>query len=292
MTRIFLFPGQGAQSLGMGRDLFPAYPELVAKADAILGYSIVRLCLEDPDRVLANTDYTQPALFVVNALAYYRRREELGDEPDFVAGHSLGEYNALLAAEAFDFETGLRLVQKRGALMGAFAGGGMAAVVGPGRDEIEAVLRASGIDSVDVANFNAPGQTVLSGPTADLERLSPAFKAVQGARFVPLNVRTAFHSRYMTPVKNDFAAFIADFRFAPLTVPVISNFTALPYRDEEIAHNLVQQIDHSVRWVESIQYLLQEDDPVFEELGPGQVLTRLVNEIRKAPVPVNIARRY
>jgi malonyl CoA-acyl carrier protein transacylase len=168
----------------------------------------------------------------------------------------------------------------------------MAAVIGPGRELIEAVLRASGVDTVDVANFNAPGQTVLAGPTAELDRLAPAFQAVESARFVPLNVRTAFHSRYMTPVKNDFAAFIADFRFNPLIVPVIANFTALPYRDEEIAHNLVQQIDHSVRWVESMQYLLQEDEPVFEELGPGQVLTRLWNEIRKVPVPVNIARRY
>jgi acyl transferase domain-containing protein len=169
-------------------------------------------------------------------------------------------------------------------------GGGMAAVIGVGVEAIRAELAAAGVSSIDVANFNAPTQTVLAGPVEDLDRLGARFAAP--ARVVPLNVRTAFHSRYVRGIKDAFAAFVADVTFRPLLLPVISNFTALPYRDDEIAHNLVQQIDHSVRWVEIVQYILQEPDAQFEEIGPGQVLTRLVEDIRQRPVPVNIRRIY
>ncbi|BBL71304.1 ACP S-malonyltransferase [Methylogaea oryzae] len=289
MTLIFLAPGQGAQMRGMGADLFDAYPQVVAEAEDILGYSLRRLCLEDPDDQLSNTAYTQPALYTVSALSYYRRRDALGQAPDFAAGHSLGEYNALLIAEAFSFGDGLRLVQKRGQLMAALQGGGMLAVIGLSRDEIAAVFVEAGIDSVDAANLNTPSQTVLSGPEADLRRLGEIFES-RGARAVPLNVRTAFHSRYMADMKSAFSAFIADFSFAPLMVPVIANFSALPYRDGEIANNLVQQLDHGVRWTESIQYLLQEDDPVFEELGPRPLLMRMVEEIKAHSAPPNGAR--
>lgn len=291
MTLIFLAPGQGAQVRGMGADLFDAYPEVVEEAEDILGYSLRRLCLEDPDHQLADTVYTQPALYTVSALAYYRRRDSLGRAPDFAAGHSLGEYNALLIAEAFSFADGLRLVQKRGALMGALRGGGMLAVIGPSREDIAAIFAEAGIDSVDAANLNTSKQTVLSGPEPDLRHLAQLFEA-KGARAVPLNVRTAFHSRYMGEMKRAFAAFIADFSFAPLMVPVIANFSALPYRDDEVANNLVQQLDHGVRWTESIQYLLQEEEPVFEELSPRPLLLRMVEEIRAYPLPLNIARRH
>ncbi|MGE0225146.1 MAG: ACP S-malonyltransferase [Acetobacteraceae bacterium] len=291
MTRVVVFPGQGSQSVGMGKDLFDRFPDIVAIADRVLGYSIRDLCLRDPDRQLARTQFTQPALFTVNALHYMAYLGDGGAEPDFVAGHSLGEYNALLAAEAFDYETGLRLVQKRGALMGAISGGGMAAVIGIDAPAIRQAIDATGVTTVDVANFNAISQTVLSGPTEDLERLTKAIEQA-GGRFVPINVRTAFHSRYMRPVAQEFGRFLEGQRFAPLLIPVMSNFTALPYRDDEIVNNLVKQIDHSVRWVESIQYLLDEPDPDFRELGPGTVLTRLIQDIGKHPVPVNIARRY
>jgi malonyl CoA-acyl carrier protein transacylase len=291
MTRIFVFPGQGSQIRGMGRDLLDAYPEIVATADGILGYSLRQLCLDDPKGQLANTAFTQPALFTVNALAAMRRMEELGDTPHFAAGHSLGEYNALLVAEAFDFATGLRLVQERGRLMAELRDGGMAAVIGPERAAIQDAFRSTGIETVDIANLNTPAQTVLSGPKADLDRLAPAIERL-GGRLVPLNVTTAFHSRYVRAIKAPFAEFVAGCRLQPLMVPVVANFTALPYRDDEVAHNLVQQIDHGVRWVESVQYLLQEPEPEFEELGPGQALTRMIAEIRRHPVPLGIARRY
>jgi malonyl CoA-acyl carrier protein transacylase len=291
MTRICVFPGQGSQFVGMGKDLFDRFPDMVARADQVLGYSIRALCLSDEGNRLGRTEFTQPALYTVNALHYRRHLEDGAAPPDFVAGHSLGEYNALLAAEAFDFETGLRLVQRRGALMGAISGGGMAAVIGLDAARIRELLAASGADGVDVANFNSIAQTVLSGPSEELDRLGSPVEAA-GGRLVPINVRTAFHSRYMRPVAQEFATFLAGQRFSPLLVPVISNFTALPYRDDEIVNNLARQIDHSVRWVETIQYLLNEPEPDFVELGPGNVLTRLIHDIRRHPVPVNIARRY
>ena len=292
MTRIFCFPGQGSQARGMGKDLFDSFRDVEQQTDEILGYSIRKLCLEDPDGNLVHTQYTQPALYTVGAMAYRRRVEELGDTPEFVAGHSLGEYNALLAAEAFSFADGLKLVQRRGALMGEASGGGMAAVVGADIDSIRATLAESGEATIDVANHNSPRQAVLAGPTEALERIAPRFEARKGVRVIALNVRTAFHSRYMASTKAAFGAYVAGFKLGPLMLPVIANVTALPYRDDEIAHNLVQQIDHPVRWMESVQYLLQEPEPGFEEIGHGTVLTRLIGEIRKEAVPVNIAKRY
>ncbi len=291
MTRIVVFPGQGSQRVGMGQDLFDRFPEVEAAADRVLGYSIRTLCLEDPERRLADTAYTQPALFTVNHLHYLAWLAEGERPPDFAAGHSLGEYNALLAAEAFDFETGLALVARRGALMGAISGGGMAAAFGLAPAPIREAIASAGAPSVDVANFNSMSQTVLAGPKDELERVGPAIEAA-GGRFIPINVNTAFHSRHMRPVAERFRRFLADFTFRPLVIPVISNFTALPYRDDEIANNLVKQIDHSVRWVETIQYCLNEPDPAFAELGPTPVLTAMIRDIEKHPVPVNIARRY
>ncbi len=178
----FIFPGQGSQEKGMGKQLFEAYPELTKVADHILGYSIENLCLADSRQVLDHTEYTQPALYVVNALSYLHEREIRGLEPGFLAGHSLGEYSALFAAGVFDFETGLRLVQKRGALMAEAKGGGMAAVIGMDAPQTMKVLSDSGLDSIDIANINSPQQTVISGARADVERRRP-FLSPQGREF-------------------------------------------------------------------------------------------------------------
>jgi malonyl CoA-acyl carrier protein transacylase len=265
----------------MGQDIFARFPAQIREADAILGYSIAQLCLEDDGTRLNRTEFTQPALYTVCALTWLARTQDEGAAPDFVAGHSLGEYAALFAAEAFDFATGLRLVQKRGALMGAIEGGGMAAVLRLPIERLRAIIAEGRFDGIDIANLNSPQQTVLAGPVADLERLAPLIETANGIVMM-LKVRTAFHSRHMRAVREDFAATLETTPFQPLMLPVVANVTAKPYLDGAIPATLAQQIDHPVRWTDSVRYLLEEPDPVFVEIGPGKVLTRLVKEISAA----------
>lgn len=274
----FLFPGQGSQHVGMGEGLFDAFPDLTAAADAILGYSIRELCLHDPARQLTLTQFTQPALYVVNALTA-RRRQQDGEEPDFVAGHSLGEYNALECAGVFGFEDGLRLVQKRGALMAQAAPGGMAAIIGIDAGKVAEVLASAGLATIDVANYNQATQTVISGLREEVAGAQAAFEAA-GAMFIPLNVGGAFHSRYMQPAATEYAAFLQGFRFAAPRVPVIANVTGRPHEEGRIADTLALQLTHSVRWADGMHYLLQQGVTEFVEAGPRDVLTKMVRGIR------------
>ena len=279
MAMVFMFPGQGSQSVGMGAGLFERYPDLVAEADAILGYSIKELCLADPDDKLKRTDYTQPALYVVDSLSCLAKIEDEKIRPDFVIGHSLGDYAALYAAGAFDFSVGLKLVQKRGALMNAATGGGMAAILGMTGDAVASALAELGAGSIDVANFNAPGQTVISGPKADIEAFAPKLKDKGARRVVILPVSGAFHSRYMKPAADEFEAFVAGFSFSRLKIPCIANCSAQPYTDDSIASNLVKQITNSVRWVETVKGLRARGADTFIEIGPGTVLAGLARQI-------------
>lgn len=279
--RTYLFPGQGSQTRGMGANLFDMFPAELRAADDLLGYSLRALCQDDPEQRLARTEFTQPALYAVEALDYLRVRAEVGSPPDFLAGHSLGEFAALFAAGVFDFETGLRLVQKRGALMAEAPAGGMAAVLGLAEDRVREVLRQAGFDGIDIANDNAPAQVVISGLKQQIVAAQPAFEAA-GARYVVLNVGAAFHSRYMVQAQQGFAEFLAGFRFAAPEVPVLSNVTARPHRQEEIPARLVEQMAKPVRWTESMRYLLGKGVLDYREIGPGQVLTRLVQQIRDA----------
>ncbi len=274
-----MFPGQGSQSIGMGAELFDRYPDLVAEADSILGYSIKTLCLENPDGILSRTDYTQPALYIVNVLSYHAKVEDDKVTPDFVIGHSLGEYDALYAAGGFDFATGLKLVQKRGTLMNAATGGGMAAILGMSGAAVAAALAEIGADSIDVANFNSPGQTVISGPKAEIETFAPQMKEKGAKRVVILPVSGAFHSRYMKPAAEEFEAFLAGFSFNGLKIPCIANCSAQPYADDSIPSNLVKQIYSSVRWVDTVKGLRDQGADTFVEIGPGTVLTGLARQI-------------
>ena len=176
MSQVFVFPGQGSQKLGMGAELFSEFKDLVAEADSILGYSLEELCIEGPIERLSQTQFTQPALFAVNAMTYLKHLEETGQQAVCTAGHSLGEYNALYAAGVFDFTTGLKLVQKRGEIMSKVEGGGMAAVLGMDPDIIQKTLDDSGFSSIDIANLNSPKQTVLSGMKEDVIAAEQAFK--------------------------------------------------------------------------------------------------------------------
>ncbi|WP_236076177.1 ACP S-malonyltransferase [Streptomyces coffeae] len=282
--KVYGFPGQGSQVKGMGANLFDEFPELVEQADEILGYSLRELCLTNPEGRLKRTEFTQPALYAVEALTYLRRARQ-DPPPDYLIGHSLGEYAALFAADAFDFGTGLRLVARRGKLMGRATGGGMAAVLGLDLDTVEAVLTEAGPTGVDIANHNSPEQIVVAGPTADLDRAREVFEA-RGARVAVLNVSAPFHSRYMRPTAEEFRTLLDATEFRPPKIPVIANLDARPHRPERVREVLAGQIAGSVRWVDTIRYLLERGDFEFEELGPGRTLTKLVAKVRQLVGPV------
>lgn len=283
---VYVFPGQGSQKKGMGEGLFTEFPHLTKQADDILGYSIQTLCLENPEESLGKTQYTQPALFVVNAFHYLKRIKEANEKPDYLAGHSLGEYNALFAAGVFDFETGLKLVKKRGELMSQCYGGGMAAVVGLNEQQIAEVLALNGLAQLDIANYNSPTQMVLSGSQEDITRAKGIFEQTPNVQlFVPLNTSGAFHSRYMQKVKSEFSDYLDEFSFFAPAIPIISNVEARPY-GENIKDNLIAQIDHPVKWTESIRYLMGKGETDYLELGPGHVLTNLVNQIKRKASPL------
>ncbi|WP_178943797.1 ACP S-malonyltransferase [Paenibacillus xylaniclasticus] len=284
----YLFPGQGSQIKGMGEGLFDDFKELVTKADNILGYSIEELCLEDPNDQLQQTDYTQPALYVVNALSYLKILKETGRKPDYVAGHSLGEYNALLAAGAFDFETGLKLVVKRGELMGRASGGGMAAVIGLNEETCTEIIKHHKLSEIDVANLNSPQQIVISGPKHRIEQAKAIFEDAGARAYVILKVSGAFHSRYMEYARERFEAYAAQFEFSKIEIPVISNVYARPYKYKDLRNTLVNQIVSPVKWSESIRYLMGKNVSQFIQVGPGNVLSALVKTIQREAEPLRV----
>ncbi len=280
-----LFPGQGSQFKGMGKALFPQNKSLTKSASAILGYSIEELCLSDPHNQLGQTDFTQPALFVVNAMSFMAKQSQ-HEAIDSFAGHSLGEYNALFAAGAFDFETGMKLVQKRGQLMAQAKGGGMLAVLQTSVEAIHIFLREHHLTALDIANYNTPTQTILSGPKEAIAK-AVHLMGEQNIRCMPLNVSAPFHSRYMMDAMAEFETFVAQFQFAPLKVPVIANVTARPYTNTTIASLLTRQIASSVRWTESVRYLmgqaaLRNQPLTIQEMGDHSVLSKMVVEIQKS----------
>jgi trans-AT polyketide synthase/acyltransferase/oxidoreductase domain-containing protein len=274
----YLFPGQGAQKIGMGEGLFDEYKELTEKADHILGYSIKDLCLQNPENKLRQTQFTQPALYSVNVLTYLKKLDMGAKKPDYVAGHSLGEYCALFAAGAFDFETGLKLVQKRGQLMANAKAGGMAAIIGMTEWEIENALSSHDFQNIDIANVNSPSQIVISGPKQDIVQAQAVFEGQ--ARYIVLNVSGAFHSRLMVDTWREFGQYIQQFDFCELKIPVISNVLARPYTNDNIKQLLTDQIIHSVKWTDSIRYLMEQNVYDFVEVGPGNILSKLIAEIK------------
>jgi malonyl CoA-acyl carrier protein transacylase len=280
VTRIYLFPGQGSQKVGMGEGLFARFPAQVAEADAILGYSIAELCLRDPANQLNLTTFTQPALFVVNALSFLDRLVQTGELPDLVAGHSLGEYNALFAAGVIDFRTGVSLVRERARLMGRESGGAMAAVIGLTADQIRQVLMDANLLGTDIANLNSPTQTVISGPENEIIAAQSWLEKADAQLYRRLPVSAAFHSRYMARAEEDFRTFLRSITLAEPRIPVLSNVSTRPHVSAEVASNLAAQITHPVRWTESIAWLLQKPEPHFVEIGPGNVLSGLLKRIR------------
>jgi [acyl-carrier-protein] S-malonyltransferase len=274
----------------MGKALYDAHTEvrdLYEQADTLLGFSLSDLCFNGPAEQLQQTSNAQPALLVTEiahlTALKLRHPVELGT-PRFVAGHSLGEYSALVAAEALSFEDALWLVYHRGRLMqqaGDASGRptGMAAVLGIEAGELAQVCEAAG---VDIANLNAPGQTVISGPLDALEKAGELAKDAGARRVVPLQVSAAFHSRWMRPMSEEFVeeylAEVTDYRNP--TLPVIANVTARPVTSgDEIPDLLGKQTYSAVRWMDSVEYMVSQGVNTFIEIGPGKVLSGLIKRI-------------
>ncbi len=289
----FIFPGQGSQYVGMGLDLAAAYPEARAvfeQADAVLGFALSRLCAEGPDDVLTDTINAQPALLThsIAVLTVLKSHGHYG-APAFTAGHSLGEYSALVAAEAIDFAPAVKLVRERGRAMKSAAErapGAMAAFIGIAETELEAICHETG---AQIANYNAPGQIVLSGSKEDMSRAIEMAKARGAKRVVPLAVSIASHSRWMEPAARAFAEAVKETPLRPPRVPVISNVTARPLQSEdEIRHELVAQLTSSVQWIKSVEFMIGQGVTRFLELGPKDVTAGLVRRINRDVHAVSI----
>ncbi|MBI3688103.1 MAG: ACP S-malonyltransferase [Actinobacteria bacterium] len=287
MTIAWVFPGQGVQHRGMGGQLFDRYPTLCQQADEILGYSVREQCLAGAPPGLTDTRDVQPALFVVTALGWLDRRE-LTAAPDYLAGHSLGEYTALFAAGCFDFATGVRLVQRRGELMSAARGGGMLAVVDiePRQSTLlHELLERQHAAGVDVANHNCASQLVLAGPAAALDLVAEEVRRAGLGRCVPLRVSAPFHSRHMAGAAAQFRDFLDGVALTGPRIPVIANVTGLPYPRDGVRELLVRQVDGPVRWWQGMSHLLELGVTELVEVGPGRVLTELWERVRQQPAP-------
>ncbi|MEW6034543.1 MAG: ACP S-malonyltransferase [Chloroflexota bacterium] len=290
-----VFPGQGAQRVGMGQDLYREFASarrIFERADETLGFPLSRLCFEGPAEELKRTVNAQPAVMVVSLACLEAAREALGASlpaPSYVAGHSLGEYTALVAAGALDLAEGVRLVRERGRLMqeaGLKQPGGMAAVLGMDHGTLEAACGEAG---VEVANINCPGQVVVSGAKGDLGRVVELLQSRGGRKFLPLEVSGAFHSRWMRPAYDGLRRAVDACRFHPPSVPLVANVTAQEVRDAgSVREELLNQLCSCVQWQRSVEHMAGAGVSTFIEVGPGQVLSGLIKRITKEARTLNI----
>lgn len=287
----FVFPGQGSQAVGMGKSLYDTYPtakNILDKANEVLGYSLTELCFNGPEETLKQTQHAQPALFSVS-IATYRILKEKGLEPKFVAGHSLGEYSALVAAGGLDFEAGLKLVAERGRLMaeaGKSEPGTMAAVLGMSDDEIRAVCEeiSKTVGVVVVANYNCPGQVVVSGSVVGVQEAIKKLKEMK-KKAIPLPVSGAFHSPLLKDAGEQFSKVLDGVEFHPASLPVVSNATAEASIDAVVLKSaLARQMTSSVLWESSVKKMVEQGAKTFVEVGTGSVLSGLIKKINKEVV--------
>ncbi|MDD2889709.1 MAG: ACP S-malonyltransferase [bacterium] len=281
----FVFPGQGAQFVGMGKDLYEKYNEiksLYEKANEILGIDIKKISFEGPENELKESKNAQIAI-VLHSVASYNLLIQKGVTPSVTAGHSLGEYAALIAANAIDFDDALQLVRFRGELMsraGEASPGTMAAVLGMPADKIEQIISEIGSPTLVVANYNSPMQTVISGDIEGIKKASELLKTRGAKRVMPLQVSGAFHSPLMESAFKTFKLALEKIEIKNPSIPVVPNVTGkLTSSAEEIKENLGKQIISSVRWVDTVKNIVSAGTTSFVELGPGKVLTGLIKQI-------------
>ena len=291
----FIFPGQGAQVVGMGKDLFDRYDlakQRFAEADAALGYSISTLCFEGPAEKLQLTEHTQPAILTVEVIAAELLREA-GVAPEVAGGHSLGEYGALVLAGVMSFQDAVLLVHKRGAYMQEavpVGEGAMAAVIGLDDERIVAVCaEASSAGAVQAVNFNCPGQTVIAGTVRGVERAVELLKEQGAKKAVILPVSAPFHSTLMAPAAQKLAAELDKVEIRDAAFPVVSNYTGrLQQSAAEIKKNLIAQADHPVRWIACVETMKEFGADTYVECGPGKTLSGFNKRIDKSLVSMNV----
>jgi [acyl-carrier-protein] S-malonyltransferase len=289
MSKIaFLFPGQGSQFVGMGKQLAEQVPlakEIFEKADQRLEFELSKIIFEGPEEVLKKTEYTQPALLTMST-AVLEVFKQYGISPDYTAGHSLGEYSALVAANSLSFEDAVFAVRNRGLLMEEAVPAGigtMAAVIGFEQERLEAITSevSNGGESVQIANLNCPGQIVISGTAGGVEAAGRLAKE-EGAKVIPLQVSGPFHSSLMKPAAEKFAAVLSKISIHDTETPVIANVTAKPVTaGEEIKEKLIEQLYSPVRWEETVRELMNSGVDTFIEIGPGKVLSGLVKKVNR-----------
>lgn len=289
----FLFPGQGAQSVGMGKDLyenFAAAKSVYDTADSTLGKSISTICFEGPEEDLKQTVNTQPSIVTTSIAALEALESELNITPDFVAGHSLGEYCAMYTAGVMSLETTLKAIQKRADLMGATKGGSMAAVLNATDEQLKAGLEeGSKVGYVDVANYNSPVQVVITGDSDAVKAASDYLLANGVRRVVPLAVSGAFHSKYMENAGNEFASFVSELELNDAKMPVITNVDAAEtLKADDFKSKMPKQISSSVHWTQTIQKMVEEGVDTFVEIGPGKVLAGLNKKIAPETTVYNV----
>jgi len=291
----FVFPGQGSQQVGMGKALYERYDfvrEIFSHADQVLGFSLTGLIFDGPEAELQKTANAQPAILTVS-VAMHELFKRSGIKPDAAAGHSLGEYSALVAAGALRFQDAVRLVRLRGQYMQEavpLGQGGMVAVLGLTAEDIqEGCRRAAETGTVETANFNCPGQVVVAGETAALKRAMEIFKEMGARRCIPLQVSAPFHSSLMLSAARKLQPELEQVEIKDPEIPVVANVNADYVRTAaEVRDTLLKQVSGAVLWEQSIQHLLADNYKVFVEVGPGQVLGGLIKKISKEANLVNL----
>lgn len=289
----FIFPGQGSQSVGMGKDLYENFESakvIFDKADQVLGKSLSKICFEGPDEDLRQTINTQPAILTTSLAALEALKSKLSIKPAFIAGHSLGEYGALYESGVLTLENALKLIAKRAELMSISKGGSMAAILGLNEERLlECLDEASKCGYVAVANYNSPEQIVITGENEAVKKASELLNAAGAKRVIPLAVSGAFHSEKMKSASVEFAKYLEAFELNDAKISVITNVDAkITTNSKDFKSKMAQQIYSSVHWTQTIQKMIEEGVDTFIEIGPGKVLAGLNKKINSEVRTYNV----